>query len=346
MTTRIKTTMLRVTAAAALCLGATTALAAEFTLKVHHFLPPQSAAHSQFIKPWADKVEAESEGRIEVQIYPAMQLGGKPPQLFDQVRSGVADIVWTLPGYTRGRFPITAVFELPFIAGNAEATSQAAWDFYQEYLREEYADVHPLLLHAHAGGTLHTVDRPVKKLEDLKGMKIRTPTQSATELLELVGAVPVGMPVPSVPQALSKKVVDGAMLPYEVTMPLKVHELVGYHTEMSGDRQVNTSVFLFAMNNKTYEQLPDDLKQVIDRNSGANIAREVGALWDRADQPGRQAASKRGNEITVLPPEEVERWREATLPVREHWIAQMEERGLPGRQMLEDADRLVKQYTR
>ncbi len=346
MRTLIKSTLVNITAIAALSgLGASVASAAEVTLKVHHFLPPQAPAHAKFIKPWADRVMKESEGRIEVQIYPAMQLGGKPPQLFDQVRSGVADVVWTVPGYTRGRFPITAVFELPFVSGTAEATSQAAWDFYGKYLQQEYAEVHPLLLHTHAGGSLHLVGKPVRKLEDLKGMKIRTPTQSATELLKLAGAVPVGMPVPSVPQALSKKVVDGAMLPYEVTMPLKVHQLVKFHTEMSGGRQVNTSVFLFAMNKAKYESLPDDLKQVIDNNSGAAIAKNIGAIWDQVEQPGRSAAKARGNQITVLTAEEVARWKEATRPVLDNWVSAMNERGLPGQQMLEEASGLVTRYS-
>ena len=130
--------------------GAPGAEAQEVTLKVHHFLPPPSVTHSKFIKPWADKVEADSGGRIKVDIYPAMQLGGKPPQLFDQVRDGVADVVWTVAGYTAGRFPMIEVFELPFVPGSAEATSQAAQSFYETYARDEFADVHPLMVHVHA----------------------------------------------------------------------------------------------------------------------------------------------------------------------------------------------------
>src|SRR5690606_12554640 len=107
-------------------------------LKVAHFLPPQSTAQTKLIEPWAKAITEQSGGRIEVEIYPSMQLGGKPPQLFDQVRTGVADVVWTLPGYTPGRFPKTEVFELPFMTSSAEATSQAVMELFNTHLQDEY----------------------------------------------------------------------------------------------------------------------------------------------------------------------------------------------------------------
>jgi TRAP-type C4-dicarboxylate transport system substrate-binding protein len=329
-----------------LSLSAASAMAAEVELKIHHFLPPPSTAHSQFIQPWADKVMKESSGRIDIKIYPAMQLGGTPPQLFDQVRDGVADIVWTVPGYTRGRFPLTEVFELPFVAGSAEATSQAAWDFYQKYMREEYQDVHPILIHTHAPGQFHMRDKPVNSVADLKNTKVRAPTRTINEALDVLGATPVGMPVPAVPQALSKGVVDGAMLPYEVTLPLKVHQLVKYHSEFGGGRGIYTAMFLFAMNKQKYDSLPDDLKQVIDNNSGLALARQIGAAWDRADNPGREAARKNGNQFNTIEGEELERWKIATRPVVDNWIKAMDERGLNGQQMYDDARTLVGKYSR
>ncbi|WP_428610227.1 TRAP transporter substrate-binding protein [Sedimenticola sp.] len=329
----------------ALSLSGASAMAAEVELKIHHFLPPPSTAHAQFIKPWADKVMKESNGRIDIKIYPAMQLGGKPPQLFDQVRDGVADIVWTVPGYTRGRFPMTEVFELPFVAGSAEATSQAAWEFYEKYMKEEYKDVHPILIHTHAPGQFHMRDKPIKTLADLQNAKVRAPTRTINEALTVVGATPVGMPVPAVPQALSKGVVDGAMLPYEVTLPLKVHQLVKYHTEIGGDRGIYTAMFLFAMNKKKYDSLPADLKQVIDNNSGLALAKQIGETWDKADNPGREAAKKRGNHFNTIEGAELEHWKQATQPVVDHWIKAMDEKGMNGKQMYEDAKALVAKYS-
>ncbi len=321
------------------------AMAAEVELKVHHFLPPPAVAHAKFIKPWADKVMKESNGRIKITIFPAMQMGGKPPQLFDQVRDGVADVVWTVPGYTRGRFPITEVFELPFVAGSAEATSQAAWEFYGKYMQDEYKDVHPILIHTHAPGQFHMRDKPIKTLADLKNTKVRAPTRTINEALKVVGATPVGMPVPAVSQALSKGVVDGAMLPYEVTLPLKVHQLVKYHTEIGGDRGIYTAMFLFAMNKDKYNSLPADLKKVIDNNSGLALAKQIGMTWDKADLPGRAAAEKRGNQFNTIEGAELERWKQATQPVIDNWIKAMNKRGLNGQQMYDDAKALVTKYS-
>lgn len=319
--------------------------AAEVELKIHHFLPPSSTAHSQFIQPWADKVMKESNGRIEIKIYPAMQLGGKPPQLFDQARDGVADIVWTVPGYTRGRFPLTEVFELPFVAGTAEATSQAAWEFYQQHMQAEYRSIHPILIHTHAPGQFHMRDKPIRTLEDLQDSKVRAPTRTINEALKLLGATPVGMPVPAVPQALSKGVVDGTVLPYEVTLPLKVHELVKYHSEFGGEQGIYTTVFLFGMNKARYDSLPADLKQVIDNNSGLALARQIGAIWDQADNPGREAARQAGNQFNTIEGDELERWKQAAQPVVENWIKAMDKRGLDGRQLYEEAKALVTKYS-
>ncbi len=327
-------------------LGLCQAHGAEVTLRVHHFLPPPSTTHKLFIEPWAEQVEADSQGRIEIEIYPAMQLGGKPPQLYSQVRDGVADIVWTLPGYTPGRFPIVEVFELPFMAATAEATSQAAQEFSEKYLQEEFQDVHPLLFHVHAPGALHMRDKPVQSLDDMKGLKIRAPSRTTNTTLETLGATPVGMPVPAVPEALSKGVVDGALLPYEVSRPLRVHELTDSHTEFGGDRGLYTAVFLFAMNKAKYQALPDDLKKVIDDNSGMALAEKIGPIWDQAETGGRQAAEALGDTFFVIDGAELERWKTAAEPVTQGWIQEMNEKGMDGKMLVEEAKSLVEKYSK
>jgi TRAP-type C4-dicarboxylate transport system substrate-binding protein len=336
---------LALAAVAAALLGAGAAGAQEVTLKVHHFLPPPSVAHAKFIKPWADKVELESGGRIKVEIYPAMQLGGKPPQLFDQVREGVADVVWTVAGYTAGRFPMIEVFELPFVPGSAEATSQAAQAFYETYAKAEFADVHPLMVHVHAPGSFHMKDKPIKALEDLENAKVRAPTRVINAALKEIGATPVGMPVPAVPAAISKGVVDGAVLPYEITLPLRVHELTNSHTEIGGDRGLYTAVFLFAMNKDTYGALPADLKAVIDANSGIALAKRIGAVWDAAEAPGRKKAAALGDSFHVIEGKELARWKAATRPVVDNWVRQMNDQGHDGKALLEAARGLVAKYT-
>ena len=312
----------------------------EVTLRLHHFLPPSSTTQAKFLAPWAERVMAQSNGRIRIEIFPSMQLGGRAPQLYDQVRDGVVDLAWTLPGYTAGRFPLVEVFELPFVAGSAEATSQALMVFYQRHLRDEFKDVKVIALHVHAPGALHMAKRPIRRLEDLKGLKIRAPSRMITEALAALGATPVGMPVPQVPEAIARGVVDGAALPYEVMLPLRVQEITRYHTN-SG---LYTAVFLFAMNRARYESLPDDLKAVIDANSGLSVAKWAGKIWDAAEAPGIAAAKARGNEIITLDKAEVARWKVATRPVIDQWIKDTTARGLDGQALYDEAKALVAKF--
>ncbi len=151
--------MVRIRTLVAALLAATAVLPAsaqEVTLKVAHFWPPGAMPPSTLLVPWCDKIAKESGNRLKCQIYPAMQLGGTPPQLVDQVKDGVADIVWTLPGYTAGRFPLMEVFELPFMSSNAEATSQAAWDYYEKFAQKEFPGVKMLAVNVHDNGFINT----------------------------------------------------------------------------------------------------------------------------------------------------------------------------------------------
>jgi TRAP-type C4-dicarboxylate transport system substrate-binding protein len=151
------------------------AAAQEVTLKIHHFLPPPSPAHARLITPWCEKIGKESGGKLKCQIFPSMSMGGTPPQLYDQAKDGVADIVWTLPGYTANRFPTVEAFELPFMMTNPEATSRALWEYTQLHSKAEFKDVHPILFHVHGPGVFHMREKQIKTLADFKGLKVRAP---------------------------------------------------------------------------------------------------------------------------------------------------------------------------
>jgi TRAP-type C4-dicarboxylate transport system substrate-binding protein len=321
-----------------------TATAQEVTLRVHQFLPAQAPVPRNFIAPWAKKVEEESKGRIKIELFPTMQLGGSPPQLYDQAKDGVVDIVWTLPGYTPGRFPRTEAFELPFIAGNAEQNSVAAWDFYEKHLKDEFKDVKVLAVHTHGPGLIHAKGNGVRKLEDMKGMKLRAPTRVINELMKTLGATPVGMPVPQMPEALSRGVIDGTVVPWEVTTPLKVAELVNTHTTFSGNRSLYVAFFVFAMNKAKYDALPADLKKVIDANSGPATSKWVGKVMDDGDAPGLAAAKARNNTIVELDAKETARWKAASQPVIDAWIKDMDGKGQNGKQLVEDARSMIAKY--
>lgn len=315
-------------------------LARAEALRTHHFLTPSSVTHAKFLKPLSDRLAKETGGELSLALFPAMQLGGSPRQLYDQARDGFADIVWTLPSYTAGRFPLVEVFELPFVGGSAEATSQAVTEFAARHLEATFADVHVLQLHAHAPATLHMASRPVASLADMRGLKIRVPGRAIADAITALGANPVFMPVPDVQQSLARGVIDGAALPFEVALPLRVQEVTRSHTEIG----LYTGVFLLAMNKARYEGLPPELREALDRNTGLGLAKEVGRLWDEAEMPGRAAAQARGNEIVTIAPAERARWMAATGPVIDAWVAEAEKRGAPGARLLEEARALIAKY--
>jgi TRAP-type C4-dicarboxylate transport system substrate-binding protein len=340
-------TLLAITAlGAALASGA--AGAQTITLKVHHFLGPQSIQHTTMLQTWFNNIARDSGNRLNCQIYPAMQLGGSPPQLFDQAKDGVADVVWTVAGYTANRFVRSQVFELPFMMTNAGATSRAAWDWVQKHAMDEYKDIKLLAVHVHGPGVIFTKNKPINRIEDLRGLKMRGPTATVTKMLANMGATPVGMPVPQVPEALSKGVIDGAVIPYEVAPGLKVNELTKFASETPrGAPALYTTFFVVPMNKARYDSLPPDLKAVIDKNSGRELSAFLGSTQEGNDVPGRKVfAETAGYTITQIPAAEVERWKKATDNLDDEWVAEMNKRGLNGRAMLEDAQSLVQKYSR
>ncbi len=328
-------------AAAAMVAGS--AWAQDVTLKMHQFLPGGANVPKLILEPWANAVEADSGGRIKIDRFHAMALGGTPPELMDQAIDGIADIVWTVVGYTPGRFPSTEVFELPFMVSDARAASSAYWQMFETHMKDtEFSDLHILGAWVHGPGMFHT-KKPVKVPADLEGMKIRGASRQINALLEQLGATPVGMPVPAVPEALSKGVIDGTTIPWEVTGALKVQELVDNHTEFDGTA-LYTVTFVLAMNKEAYDGLPDDLKAVIDKNSGLEFSIFAGGTMQDADGPSRANAVERGNNIFTVSEADAALWRETAAPVYDAWIADVAGRGIDGQAMIDEAKALMEAY--
>ncbi|WP_302175528.1 TRAP transporter substrate-binding protein [uncultured Hydrogenophaga sp.] len=321
------------------------AMAQTVTLRLHQFLPPQATIPAKAIVPWAQKIEAESGGRIKIQLFHAMQLGGTPPQLFDQARDGVADITWTVLGYTPNRFNKTEVFELPFMSGSAEQSSRAIQEYVEKFAMDEFKDVKLLAAHTHGPGLFHT-KQPVTGLESLRGMKIRGGSRIINNMLVKLGATPVGMPVPAVTDALSKGTIDGTTIPWEVTPSLKVTELVKNHTTFAGAEGLYTQTFALSMNKAAYEKLPADLKKVIDNNSGIETAAFFGRAMDEGDKAGRAIAEKAGNNIVALDVAETQRWRRTASAVETDWINEVKGKGIDGTKLAAEARALIKKHQR
>jgi TRAP-type C4-dicarboxylate transport system substrate-binding protein len=334
-------------AATVLAISAGSAWAQEVTLKVHHFLSPNATSQKLFLGPWCEKIAKESSNRLKCQIYPAMQLGGTPPQLFDQAKDGVADIVWTVPTYQAGRFVKSEVFELPFMTKTAEGGSRAFWEYLQRYSLDEFKGTKILMAHVHDGAELHFASKQVKTLEDLKGLKVRAPTRIGTRMITALGMTPIQMPAPQVPESIAKGVVDGASLPWEVVPALKVNEVTKSHTETGqNQRKMSNTIFVVAMNEARYNSLPADLKKVIDANSGAEASVWAGKIWDSTIAPGRKSATDRGNTVNVLTPAEYARWVKATDTVAQDWVKDVSAKGNDGNKLLDAAKTLLDQYDR
>lgn len=316
------------------------------TLKLHHFLPPVSNVHQKLLLPWVRTIEEQSQGKLKIEIFPAMQLGGKPPQLYDQAVNGVVDIVWTLPGNTPGRFPATEVFELPFIAAQeATANAPACQEYGETYVLPETSDTKILCFWAHDQGLIHT-NKEIKTKEDLAGLKLRNPTRLAGEALTALGATSVGMPVPQVPEALAQRAIDGCVIPWEVVPSIKVDELTKFHTEIPGSPTLYTATFFLAMNKGKYDGLADDQKAVLDANSGMTFAKLAGTMWDTVGAEVRASVEKSGKgSISSITEDEKARWVEATKPVHDKWIGDMTAKNLDGSAMIKAARELIAKYS-
>ncbi len=338
----------KIALAMALGVAATgSAWAQTVTLKFHTFMAPQSNVWRDMHVAWMDKVEKESGGKIKFEKYPAMSLGGTPNQLYDQVKDGVVDIVWTLPGNSPGRFPRIEVFELPFMMTNAEATSKAYWEYLQTVAKDEFKDVHVLAVNVHGPGVIHT-NKPVKSMADLKGLKMRGPTRLVTKLLATTGATPVGMPLPQIPDALSKGVIDGAVIPWEVVPSVKVEELTKYHAEFDPKSgALYTTTFVMAMNKAKYDSLPPDVKKIIDANSGLETSGWLGKTQQGNDVNGRKVATDRKETvINMISGADVEAFRKASDAIDDDWVKDVTAKGHDGKKLLETAKQLIEKHSK
>lgn len=314
------------------------AFPAEFDFKLHHFLSANAPAHTQMLEPWARQVEENSGGRVAIELYPSMTLGGRPPELISQVRDGVVDIVWTVNGYTPGQFPRTEVFELPTVFKNdPAATNLAMAELFNSGLSEEYQGVEVMFLHVHAGQALHTRDTEVRSPTDMAGLKIRIPTRTGAWIIEALGASPAAMPVPELPPALQKGVVDGAFIPWEIIPPLKIHEQTQFQIEGAEEMRFGTAVFQVSMNQARWNALPKDIQQAFRDASGPEWVRQVGDIWRASDDFGIQMAVDSGNTHITLSQEETAAFTAAMAPVVDRWIEEVSSSGIDGRDLVDRA---------
>ncbi|TDO07689.1 MULTISPECIES: TRAP transporter substrate-binding protein [Halomonas] len=314
-------------------LSATSAQSAT-TLRMAHFWPGASGVNQDIFEAWAATVEEESGGELRVEIFPAGTLA-KPDSLYEAAANGIADISATAQGYTAGRFPLSQVVELPGVATTATQGACVLQTLYDEgRLDEEYADTKPLFMFTTGPGGIHTIDTDVQVPSDLEGLRIRRPTAVAGEMLENMGASPVGMPAPDIYTAMQRGVIDGLSFPWEGLKGFRINELVNYHTEVP----FYTLIFVATMNQRAYDNLSPEQQAVIDANAGMRWAENAGVVFDRLDVEGKQEAKDAGHTIREIDnPLEHPDWQKPLLDGIESYLTRLEERGLPGREVYQAA---------
>jgi len=329
-------------ALAASALAITGAAAQEYNFKLHHLLSAKAPAHTQMLEPWAKAVEANSGGKVKIEIFPSMSLGGKPPELIQQARDGVVDIVWTVNGYTPGLFPRTEVFELPGVyVNNTTAANLAMFDMFESDLKQEYRGVEVMWLHVHGGQAIMTVDKEVRSPADMAGMKMRIPTRTGAWVIEALGASPLATPVPEVPQALSKKVIDGTLLPWEIIPPLKLQNQINYFIEGHNKTRLGTTSFQVSMNKARWDGLPADIQKAFRDASGRDWWGKVGEIWRAGEEFGIGLAVKAGKQHITLTEAETNAFLTTLEPVVDRWVAEVGGSGIDGAALVKKARELT-----
>lgn len=323
--------------------GIDTASAEPITLKISHFLPPTHGIHRDFIEPWAKALEEQTHGAVKVEIYPGNTAFGNVAKQMDQARAGVVDIAHGLAGIPRGRIPRTAIMDLPFLTSNADSASKTLWQLYEEGLvADDYRGVKVLALHCHNPGLFHTRDKPVQQPEDLKGLRLRTPSPAISAMIAYLGGTPVGLPPAQVYENLQKGVIDGTVFTWDAVGAFRLNEVLNYHT----DARAYTTCFYFVMNPKKYENLPAEVKKAIDDLSGKTLVSRFGAWWNQWDAAGRADAEQRGHQIIALNEAQRAQWRESLTPMIEGYLDELEQKeGVSNaREIYQRAKALIQQF--
>lgn len=327
-------------------LGAQQAQAQQVVLRYSHFLPANSNFNTKVAGVWCAAIEKDSGGKLKCQMYPSLTLGGTPAQLADQVKNGVADVVWTSPSYSTGRFPRTEALELPFsLPPDGLNGSRAMWEFTQKYAMDDYKAYKLLAIHTGGNSIISTASKPIMSPADLKGLKVRSPSRFAALFLSAMGSTPVNMPLGQVTEGISKGVIDGAMIPWEVLPAIKVDEVTKYHMEGAANQPgfVQTPMAIM-MNKAKYDGLSPDLKAVIDKHSGQALVDLCGKVWDEGIADSRKKLTAQGNKTLIIKDAEYNQLKQTTASVEADWIKQASAKGLDGTKLAAEVHAIGAKY--
>ncbi len=278
---------------------------------------------------WGKEIEKRTNGRVKVTIFYSGTLT-PPTKSYEGVINGISDIGWGVFGYSRGRFPLSEVSDVPLGATSSMAATKAFNEYYRKFRPKELAGVKVLYLFATGPSFMHMAKKPIVKLEDLKGIKIRFGGLQA-KVAEALGAVPVALPVGEAYDALSKGVAEGTIVPMESLEGFKLAEVVKYTSLNFGTAP--TGGQWIVMNTAKFNGLPKDIQNIMEKVSQEWIVKSAIA-WDEIDRSGKEYALKLGHKFDSLTPDEEQRWVKAVKPIIDDYIKDTKAKGLPGDQVV------------
>lgn len=290
------------------------AQAAEFELKVSTMFPSTHFVQTLALEPWAEAIEERTNGRVNFTFFAAGSSMGDATRQFDQARSGVVDVSVGIPAIPRGRHPRSVLIELPFTVPDSEVGTCALMKV-QDEVKPDFPGTHILYLTVTEPSAAHTKER-IESLDDLEGMRVRTPTPAITAMLEEIGATPVGMPPTEIYESVERGVVDGNIMPWGPVGAFKLWEVLGYHL----DAGINPVAMYILLNQERYDSLPEDIRQIIDETS-TEFFSNWGRWWKETDQEAIEAAKANGNEIIPMSDEARAEWKERLQPVIDNYLA-------------------------
>ena len=277
---------------------------------------------------WTKEIEKRTGGKVQITVFPGGTLT-PADKCYDGVVKGLSDIGFSVLAYTRGKFPLTEVVDLPLGSRSGLASTKLINEYYKKFKPKELDEVKVMYLHGHGPGILHT-KAAVNLLEDLKGKKIRC-TGMAAKIVGALGATPVAMPMGETYDALSRGVVDGSMAPFEALQGWKWGEVVKFTTEDWG--AAYSSGMFVVMNKDKWNAIAPDLQKIIEKVN-EEYAEKQGKLWDEIDKAGREFSIGRGNKVIALSQDENWKWTKAVKPILDEYVKNMKDKGLPGEEAL------------
>ncbi|MGZ3411677.1 MAG: TRAP transporter substrate-binding protein [Xanthobacteraceae bacterium] len=318
------------------------AQAQKYEMKIAYFVGDQHSV-SQWIIRWSDKLEKDSGGRIVPKRFPGSQMG-PVPQHYDFARTGQADVSWFLHGATPGRFPLTEIVQVPYFVGSAEIGTKTLNDseLRAKYLDAEHKGIKVLLLMTHQPGNVHTTKKPIRTVEDIKGMRIRFSGPTIRDFIAGLGGTPVGVSPTEQVEQLQKGTIDGVFIDYGgAGIAFKMGGVIKYSTEMYS----YVSSFGIGMNEDFWNKLPPDLKDLVNK-SLIGVEKEVGEAWDGLDVPGKKAIMDGGGEAITLSKEEDAKFRKIGAEVDEAKLKELEDKGLPARDVYKMMKTLAEKHSK